>query len=409
MSDSRGNRRIGWPGRVALAAAAVAVAAVVAAAGCSSGGDDSADATTSTAPATQATTTATQPAPTGAVPAVQDDHLPVDPVETLPARIDMIAATGARVTRLDLFWSGVAPNPVENPEDPADPGYDFSRYDMILEGLAAKGITPIMSVYNSPAWAADGQASQNPVNPAAPDPDAYAKFMTAVATRYGGGFAGRESGRALPAVRYFEMWNEPNLSAYLSPQVEDGQRVSLDNYAAMVKAAYPAIKAANPEAQVIAGVGGPRGLTSDTGTGALDWLRGLVERQIPLDGYSQHIYPAAAPTAETMAFPSWSSVDQILAEIERFRPGLPLYITEAGYTTAETSFRDVKVTDAEQARYLTQIYALPQVQNPRVRAIVWFNLQDNVNWPAGLLREDGSEKPSYAAFQEVTASSADGL
>ncbi len=400
---------MGWSARVALAALAVAVAAIVAAAGCSSGGGGSGDATTATAPATQATATSPPPAPSGPAVAVQDDHLPVDPIEDIPARIDLIASTGAKVTRVDLFWASVAPSPVENPEDPADPGYDFGRYDVILEGLAAKGITPIVSVYNSPPWAADGEPSATAVNPVAPDPDAYAQFMTAVATRYGGGFAGGASGRALPEVRHFELWNEPNLSAYLSPQVVDGRRVSLDSYAAMVKAAYPAIKAANPDALVIAGVGGPRGLTNDTGTGALDWLRGLVQRRIPLDAYSQHVYPAAAPTAKTNAFPSWSSIDQLLAEVERFAPGLPLYITEAGYTTAETPFRDVKVTEGQQARYLRQIFELPQVQNPRVRTIVWFNLQDNVNWPAGLLREDGTEKPSYAAFRSTAAQSEGGL
>ena len=32
---------------------------------------------------------------------------------------------------------------------------------------------------------------------------------------------------------------------------------------------------------------------------------------------------------------------------------------------------------------------------------MWFNLQDNADWPAGLLREDGSRKPSYGRFLRV--------
>jgi hypothetical protein len=49
------------------------------------------------------------------------------------------------------------------------------------------------------------------------------------------------------------------------------------------------------------------------------------------------------------------------------------------------------------------MWNLPQVQTSRVEAIVWFNFQDNVNWPAGLLRADGSRKPSYDAFVQIAA------
>ena len=58
------------------------------------------------------------------------------------------------------------------------------------------------------------------------------------------------------------------------------------------------------------------------------------------------------------------------------------------------------MTEDEQAEYLSQIYSLPQLRSDRVKAVVWFNLQDNANWPAGLLREDLSKKPSYDAFTQ---------
>ena len=53
------------------------------------------------------------------------------------------------------------------------------------------------------------------------------------------------------------------------------------------------------------------------------------------------------------------------------------------------------------ADYLEQIYSLPQLRSERIKAVVWFNLQDNASWPAGLLREDGSRKPSYDRFVRV--------
>ena len=336
--------------------------------------------------------------PPGPIVAVQDDHLPVDPIETIPARMDLIADTGVTTTRVDLHWFAIAPSRPEDPRDPSDPAYDWSRTDLIMQGLAERGITPIVSAYNTPAWASGGQVDPGIVdNTLAPDPDDFADFMHALALRYSGAGVS-PGGDPLPEVRRFEIWNEPNLPGFLKPQFVDGAPAALDNYAAMVTAAYPAIKEANPDAIVIAGVGGPRSSTSETGFGAVDWVRGLVERGIPLDAYSQHIYPAAPPLEPTDVVPSWSSIGRFLDELDAFRPDLPLYITEAGYTTAVTPFRDTAVTEEEQAEYLEQIFDLPALRTDRIKAVVWFNLQDNVNWPAGLLREDLTRKPSYEGF-----------
>ncbi len=337
----------------------------------------------------------------GAIVAVQDDHLPVDPIETIPARLDLIGDTGVTTTRVDLHWAAIAPSRPDDPTDPMDPAYDWGRTDLIMLGLAERGITPIVSAYNTPPWASGGLVEPGIVaNTLAPDPQDFADFMAALATRYSGEMTS-PGGDPLPEVRRFEIWNEPNLGGFLKPQVVDGVRVSLDNYAAMATAAYEPIKAANPDAIVIAGVGGPRSSTSPTGVGAVEWARGLVEKDIPLDAYSQHVYPSAAPNEPTEVVPSWSSLGRFLDEIDAFRPGLPLYITEAGYTTADTAFRASSVTEDEQAQYLEEIYDLPQLKSGRIKAVVWFNLQDNVNWPAGLLREDLSRKPSYERFLQA--------
>ena len=342
-------------------------------------------------------------APVGAVAAVQDDHLPTEPIETIPARLDLIGETGATTTRVDLFWNQIAGTRPANPTDPADPAYDFARADTIMSGLARRNITPIVSVYSTPAWASGGRTdgTPGPINRLAPDPKDFGDFMGAVARRYDGTFVG-PGGETLPEVRYIEVWNEPNLSGFLIPAGE-GSAARLDTYAAMDRAAFAAIRAANPDAKVIVGVGGPRSSTSRTGVGAIEWLRGLRDRDIPLDAYSQHVYPAAAPTVDTTVVPSWSSIGRVLDELDAWRadPPIPLYITEAGYTTAATPYRDTAVTEEQQAEYLTQIFSLPQLRTDRIKAVVWFNLQDNASWPAGLLREDLSRKPSWDSFGTV--------
>lgn len=334
--------------------------------------------------------------------AVQDDRLvnaDADPADRIP----MVAATGARVSRVDVFWKDVAPERPADPTDPADPAYRFARVDDIVIRLADAGITPIVAVYNAPAWASGGVTTVSPTMPyntVPPEPQAFADFMQAISRRYSGTV--RVRGERLPPVRYWELWNEPNLSLFLAP--EGGTGAWIDTYADMVRAAHPAVKRGGGDrTRVLVGAAGPRSSTGPGAVGALDWLRGLRVRDVPIDVWSQHIYPSAAPRQETPAVPAWGTLPILLAELAAWRPGLEIAITEAGYTTAETPYRRTHVTEQQQAEYLRDIAGLPVVRDPRVLVIVWFNLQDNPNWPAGLLRVDGSEKPGYAAFRDAAA------
>lgn len=333
----------------------------------------------------------------GAVAAVQDDILTTAQVDQVPARVALLQQTGAKVTRFDVLWSTVAPTRPANPRNPADPAYDWSRVDAVMTQLAAARIVPIVSVYSTPGWAVIRPTRYEfAYNPNAPRPAAFRDFMHALARRYSGTFPNPAGAPAtLPRVRHFEIWNEPNLRNYFRL----GARSNLGHYKKLLNAAYPAIKQANRRAIVIAGVGGPRSSTGQGNVGAREWMRGIVlDRRTKLDAYSQHIYPAAGPRARVEAFPSWSSIPEILQTLNRRTPGMKLYITEAGYTTGTTPFRNVRVSLPVQNRYLNQIFGLPAVRSSQVAAVVWFNLQDNVNWPAGLLRADGSRKPSFASF-----------
>jgi hypothetical protein len=335
------------------------------------------------------------PAPAaGAVAALQDDHLAIVGPEAVQGRIDLIASTGTRATRVDVLWSQVAPARPTRAADPADPAYTWARVDATFTGLAARGITPIVSVFSPPTWATGGRrVAGEIINPHEPDAAAFGAFMRALATRYSGRYVPAGAAAPLPAVVHFEIWNEPNLARTFRPR----RGGALAGYLRLVRAATPAVRAANRRAVVIAGAAGPAG-------SARPWLHGLVRaRGVTFDAISQHIYPAAPPRKRTRTFPSWTSLGEILRIIDS-RPatrGKPLYITEAGYTTAPTPFRTVRVSFDKQALYLAQIFGLPLVRGPRIPVVVWFNLQDNPNWPGGLLRENGVAKPSLATFKGV--------
>ena len=340
------------------------------------------------------------------VAAIQDDALTTVPVDQIPARITLLQQTQAKVARVDVLWSKVAPTPPANPTDPNDPAYDFSRLDLIFSSLANAGITPIVSTYSTPDWAIKGRNVPHltEYNPSAPRPGAFGQFMQALALRYSGFFVPTGAPVPLPRVRHFEIWNEPNLRSFFSVN----GRSTLAGYKALVKAAYPQIKLANPGAIVIAGVGGPRSSTGNGNVGARTWLEGLVnDKSVKFNAYSQHIYPSRGPKFSSKsydkAFPTWNSLDEIYATLDTKRPGMKLYVTEAGYTTASTSFRLVRVSFGQQKLFLQQLFSLPAVKSPRLAAVVWFNMQDNFNWPGGLMTAAGLSKPSFAAFRTIAA------
>jgi hypothetical protein len=349
----------------------------------------------------------TAASPGGATPAellasglslgVQDDHMPVDPLAALPDRIATVASTGVTVSRVDVFWSDVAPTRPADPADPNDPAYDWAREDAIVDGMAARGIAPILDVYRSPAWANGGRGRQW-----APDVDDYGAFMTALARRYSGSWPDAQ-GRTHGPVRMFEAWNEPTIPSFLSPQwrtAPDGsvQPASPAIYAGLLTAGYAAVKGVQPDAWVI-GVSGPPNGSDNPPSGSmgiLTFLRALAPFHPPMDAAAQHLYPALAPSAST-AMPSFRRLPELIAALDAVRPGLPLLITEMGWTTAPTSFRRSYVSEAEQAANLQAAVQMLRAQ-PRVRLAIWFNLQDNAGWPGGLLRADGSRKPAWDVF-----------
>jgi hypothetical protein len=343
---------------------------------------------------------------------LQDDRMAANPPEAIPGRVAMMKATGTKVARLDLFWTTAAPTRPANPTDPNDPAYDWTWADAALGGLVDAGIQPIVSVWNAPGWATGGVKGVKGVvwNSKAPTrAQDFADFMQALATRYNGRTPITSGGQSFGGVdvNFYEIWNEPNLQLYFFPQYSGKTVVSSPKYVQMANLAVPAIKRVNPGAVPITGVTGPKGRSDASGRGTIDWIRDLRRYGLKAGSqYSQHIYPSIPPLKKTKAFPAWDTLDEVVAEVNKLPGGRSkkIYITEASYTTATTPYRKVKFTTSQQARYMKDIFQVPFVKSSRVPLVIWFQLQDNVNWPGGLLFDAGGRKPAYAAFQSLAKS-----
>ncbi len=127
----------------------------------------------------------------------------------------------------------------------------------------------------------------------------------------------------------------------------------------------------------------------------------MADEGPPIDAWSLHIYPIGGPL-QAFFVPSWSTLPRVARQVDRLRAGAPIHVTETGYHTSYNRFHQYFVSEAQQAAWVDETMTAAAAQ-PRVSVVTWFNFQDNPRWTGGLLRIDGSRKPSYDRFAAAAA------
>ncbi len=192
------------------------------------------------------------------------------------AAFEHVRATGSTTVLSALRWNAIAPaqQPASwNPEDPADPHYDWRFFDEWVTRAVQAGLTPIFDVRGAPAWAERCKATSGDAV-CNPDPAVLAAFTRAAVRRYSGRF---DSGRfgVLPHVVYWQGLNEPNLSLFFEPQYEGDAVVSPDLYRTLLNTFYAAVKSVEPSNIVIAAGLGPNAVPKYT-IGPMTFARRLL-------------------------------------------------------------------------------------------------------------------------------------
>jgi cellulase (glycosyl hydrolase family 5) len=309
----------------------------------------------------------------------------------------------AQIVRTTVYWSRTAPQKPANGANPADPAYNFSDLDELVQSAELRGMQVMLTIWGTPTWA-NGGKGQNfaPTNLAD-----LTNFAKALAKRYSGTFNG------LPYVRYFTFWNESNLQQFLSPQYDArGKPAAPFIYAKMFRAAYTGIKAGNPSALV--GIGetsargrdhflGAEGTQETESPGRFAQLLSTVRPRLKFDAWSQHPYPTTLtelPTAK-VRFPNVTMA--LLPTFEQSldkwfgRKGIPIWITEYGYQTKPGQPKGV--TYAQQAAYAKTAITMAK-NDPRIGIFIWFIFRDDPTstWVSGLLQRDGAKKALFPVF-----------
>lgn len=262
---------------------------------------------------------------------------------------------------------------------------DWSDLDMRINAAHIAGLTPLLVIQTVPAWL---QVPSGPVTDEHRQVAAqFGEFAGSVAARYG------------TMVDGYEIWNEPNLHKFW-PNPDVG------HYVELLKAAYPAIHAADSGATVVTGGLAPAPNTS-TSIAPLTFL----ERLYALGGgdYADAIgmHPYSYPelpsgTSDWNTFRSLTDVSALMAA--RGDGAKKIWLTEYGAPTGGNS----GVSPQLQADMVAQAIELARA-NDSLGPIFIYTLIDGgaERWDSefhfGIYYADQSPKPAVAALQSAIA------
>jgi hypothetical protein len=325
--------------------------------------------------------------------------------------LDQMAAAIISWTRRNaVLWSNV---------EPAEDVRNWSALASLesdLQDASSKGIQVILIVRSTPEWARKVAGSGPYCGPISPDKlAAFGSFMRELVARYS----------VSPYnVKYWELWNEPDVDSSIFPGDniygcwgdQNDAYYGGGYYAEMLKAAYPQIKAVDPQAQVL--VGGllldcdprPGAGCAAVGNSNLPpkFLEGiLINNGAPyFDGVSFHAYDYYQGQSGQYSNPNWQSAwnttGPVLVAKAQFIQSLMSQYDVSGKFLVNTESAILCDTcsndpafETTKAYYVTQAYAAATAQG--LRANIWYSV---LGWQnSGLLNPDLSPRPAYTAFQ----------
>ncbi|CAN5222480.1 hypothetical protein BH09SUM1_BH09SUM1_21920 [soil metagenome] len=283
-----------------------------------------------------------------------------DALKYMDGRLDLVDELGAAGCRIDMWWSVVEPTRGQ---------FDLAFPDGVINGIVAHGIEPYPILCYNAQWD-DGKA---PVT--AESRAAFARYAYKMASRYKG------------KVRYWEVWNEPNIRPFWMPTPD------AEDYAKLLQEASSRIKEADPRAKVVAMVT----------AGADEEFMESVYRAggADIDAIAFHRYSAKATESELE-----DEIRKVRRVMQRYTDGSkPLFISESGLSTGASTVISPS-TSEEQARWMLKQQFISIAEG--VERFYYFKMVDDLDeygapdhW--GLMDKDGIRKPSWRAYETALA------
>lgn len=265
-------------------------------------------------------------------------------------------------------------------------------FDSTFQQLRAIGVKPIVVVV--------GDVLNPPVTDA--DVAGYASWLRQAAARYRGQVAG------------WEIWNEEDAGVFWAgASLLGSTSTDAGGYVRLLKAAHDAVKASDPAAPVV--MGGVTGndyrfvqsVYDDGGGPYFDVVSSHTDIGCNLRGPYDYYRDQSDGRLSQWVFLGYRAIHDVL--VAHGDSAKPLWMTELGWSTSaqlcdqgvNKGLKAGGVSEADQATFLTQAFHC-MAQDGIVQKAIVFRLADGGDGSPlsdfGLLRADGSAKPSFAAL-----------
>jgi hypothetical protein len=325
--------------------------------------------------------------------------------------VSLLSDAGAKIVRINgVKWYEVEPQQGQ---------YNWAalqNLDIGLQNLSARNIETILIVRGTPSW-----AQKIPESLCGPilqeNLQDFAVFVGELVKRY-----------SIPPynVKYWELGNEPDVAPELVPPTHpfgcwgetDDQYYGGEYYAEMLKVVYPAIKTADPDAQVLIG-----GLLLDCdpsnppeGKDCIParFLNGILANGganyfdiVSFHGYAHYVNQSLE---FDINHPAWKQrggvvvgkVNYLQEVMAEFGISKPIFLTEGSLTCPKWNSMDCNPPDENfyqiQADYLIRLFVRNWALG--VPATIWYDFEGQGWLYGGLVGEDSNNpKPAYKAYK----------
>lgn len=283
--------------------------------------------------------------------------------------LDLIAKGGFKFIRMDLSWSGV---------EKTKGVYDFEKsgYDDLTKGCTERGIHLLYILdYSNELYEEDRSVRTEEGR------KAFAAFAQAAAKRYAGNGI------------LWEIWNEPNIKQFWSPQP------NTEDYCKLVEAAAPRIKEVDASGQVVAGA---------TSQIPMTWLEDCFKSGLLkwIDVLSVHPYRSKAP--ETV-IGDYAKLRELIKQYAPAGKDIPIISGEWGYSNI--NWDKSRLTEQQQADYLARMFLTNLHQG--IPVSIWYDWKNDGADPNerehnfGTVSPNLNPKGAYLAAKVLSSTLAD--
>jgi hypothetical protein len=312
--------------------------------------------------------------------------------------VRLLADAGFTIIRQEFPWEDIEIHAkgdfIDRRNDPA--GVDaWAKYDHIVALAGEYDLEILARLDNPPAWSrvlTDTIGTHGP-----PDNlDDYGDFVAAVAGRYRG------------QITYFQIWNEPNIYP------EWGERpVDPEAFTELLCTGYRRVKAANPEAVVVAAALSPTIALDGRDLNDLIFLQRMYRAGagtcfdiLSAQGYGLFSGPADRRLRPTVInYPHVLYLRDVM--VANGDAGKPIWISEVGWNAVPAGMADPygRVDPEQQARYAVDAYRRARVEWPFVQVVNYWFLkrpsaaeQDQPWYYFRIMEPDFTPQPAWPAL-----------